>query len=84
MTCFLTADDRDEDCPSRLCHLMKRCLREDGDEPIQTSHIYPPIPLRQFDWCAYRDPERGPVGYGCTEEEAVRDLLLEEGAEDAP
>lgn len=48
-------------------------------EPIQTHHIYPPIPIRIYDWCAYRDPERTPYGYGSTEAEAIADLLsLEE------
>lgn len=45
--------------------------------PIVTSHIYPPIPLRQFDWCAYRDgtAEDGNYGYGATEAEAIAALL---------
>jgi hypothetical protein len=47
-------------------------------EPIQTHCIHPPIPLRQFDWCAYRDPERKPYGYGATEAEAIADLLAQE------
>ena len=47
-------------------------------EPIQTHCIYPPIPIRQFDWCAYRDPERRPYGYGATEAEAIADLLQQE------
>ena len=48
---------------------------------IKTRNIYPPIPLRNFDWCAYDDetyccPEcRSPVGYGRTEQEAIDDLL---------
>lgn len=44
-------------------------------EPIETSYIFPPIPMREFDWCAYRDPERVPYGYGRTEAEAIADLL---------
>jgi len=47
----------------------------DNNEPIITSHIYPPIPIRIFDWCAYRDPEVQPYGYGRTKEEAIADLL---------
>ena len=43
-------------------------------DPIQTENIYPPIPDRRFDWCAYRDPE-GRQGYGRTEAEAIADLL---------
>jgi hypothetical protein len=49
---------------------------------ITTSFVYPPIPLRQFDWCAYDDDsydgalDAGPqcVGYGRTEEEAIADF----------
>jgi hypothetical protein len=44
---------------------------------IVTRNIYPPIPLRQFDWCAYVDgeEERGEYGYGRTRAEAVADLI---------
>ena len=44
---------------------------------IVTVNIYPPIPVRTFDWTAYYDgdEEAGPAGYGATEEAAVRDLL---------
>jgi len=47
---------------------------------IITRHVYPPIPLRSFDWCAYRDgqEELGGYGYGRTEQEAVADLLFQE------
>jgi hypothetical protein len=43
---------------------------------IVTSHVYPPIPLRQFDWDAVYDGyEPGdPIGHGATEEEAIADL----------
>ena len=36
----------------------------------------PPIPLRQFDWSAWREgmEEEGPYGYGASEEEARADL----------
>jgi len=41
-----------------------------------TSFVYPPIPIRQFDWCAYLDDdvESGPYGWGATEAEAILDL----------
>lgn len=40
-----------------------------------TTHLeYPPIPIRDFDWCAYYDPE-GDHGWGRTELEAIQDLL---------
>jgi len=49
---------------------------------IHTEHVYPPIPIRSFDWCAYDDdtydgaPDAGPqcVGYGATEAEAIADF----------
>ena len=44
---------------------------------ITTTFIYPPIPVRHFDWSAIDDNyEPGqPIGYGSTEEEAISDLL---------
>jgi hypothetical protein len=42
---------------------------------IVTTYVYPPIPLRQFDWIAHYDsPEDGPFGHGATEAEAIADL----------
>lgn len=44
---------------------------------IITSHVYPPIPMRNFDWCAYDDdlhPD-GPQGWGSSERAAVDDLM---------
>jgi hypothetical protein len=40
------------------------------------TQILPPIPIRDFDWCAYWDGEEegGHYGYGKTKEEAVEDL----------
>jgi len=55
---------------------------------IRTVHICPPIPIRDFDWCAYDedtfDGEGRPVGYGSTEEEAIADLRqkIEEANDD--
>lgn len=51
-------------------------------EKIITSHVYPPIPIRSFDWSAVRDGyEPGcRIGTGATEQEAIDDLLmLEDG-----
>lgn len=50
---------------------------------IVTSHEYPPIPVRSFDWVAYfeGDEEGGPRGYGATEEEAIADLRAENPAD---
>lgn len=44
---------------------------------IRTRNICPPIPLRQFDWCAWIDgeEERQEYGYGRTEAEAISDLV---------
>jgi len=45
---------------------------------IITTHVYPPIPLRQFDWQAHyagEEDERYDAGHGRTEAEAVVDLL---------
>lgn len=46
-------------------------------ENIVVVHVYPPIPLRSFDWCAYYegDEENGDRGWGTTKEEAVKSLL---------
>jgi len=42
---------------------------------IITSHVFPPIPTRCFDWSAhFENFEEGPYGFGRTETEAIRDL----------
>ena len=48
---------------------------------IRTEYVYPPIPLRQFDWAAYDDDTycgcgecHSLVGYGPTEQAAIDDL----------
>lgn len=50
---------------------------------IKTSFIYPPIPIRSFDWCAVDDSTYdGPgckIGYGETEQKAIDDLLEQMG-----
>lgn len=47
------------------------------DKKIITDCIYPPIPIRTMDWCAYYDgqEELGHYGYGRTEAEAIADLV---------
>lgn len=42
---------------------------------VTVDYIYPPIPLRNFDWCAYDENyEPGcPIGYGRTLREALED-----------
>ena len=46
---------------------------------IVTTLIYPPIPIRDFDYCAVDDDtydgEGCPIGYGRTKEAAVADLM---------
>jgi hypothetical protein len=48
---------------------------------IITMHVYPPIPVRTFDWEAHFDGDEPndngqmEVGYGRTEREAIADLL---------
>ena len=43
---------------------------------IVTTFVYPPIPIRDFDWCAHDDNyEPGClIGWGKTEEEAIADF----------
>jgi hypothetical protein len=45
---------------------------------IITTHICPPIPYRDHDWCAYYDgqEETGDYGYGATEQAAIADLKV--------
>lgn len=48
-----------------------------SDGLIKTSFIYPPISVREFDWCAWYDcdgEEAGRYGWGKTEAEAIIDL----------
>lgn len=47
---------------------------------IKVELIAPPIPVRQWDWCAWRDGslEDGPRGWGASSAEAVADLLEQE------
>ena len=49
-------------------------------EKIITTHIYPPIPIRQYDWEAFRCSydEGDAIGYGRTEQEAINDLINQE------
>ena len=44
---------------------------------IHTDHIFPPIPIRDRDWCATVDGyEPGdPIGWGATEQDAIDDLM---------
>lgn len=46
---------------------------------IRTTLVYPPIPIRDFDWCAVDDDTYDgpgcPIGYGVTKKAAVADLM---------
>lgn len=46
-------------------------------DKIITHFEFPPIPIRNFDWCAFRDSyEPGdPIGWGRTTQDAIQDLL---------
>ena len=53
---------------------------------IVTWFEYPPIPVRNFDWCACYDgeEENGGYGYGRTEQEAIADLIENDPREPWP
>ena len=45
-------------------------------DEVTTYHVNPPIPIRNWDWCAYfNEQEEGLVGWGKTEYDAIYDLL---------
>ena len=59
---------------------------------IQTEHIRPPVPSRNFDWSAIDadsydgapdSPTRNQIGYGATETEATEDLKAQLGQANA-
>lgn len=55
-------------------------IREIEGRRIRTTHEFPPIPIRLFDWIAtddstYDGDGHHPMGYGATEQEAISDLL---------
>lgn len=47
---------------------------------IVTEHVYPPIPLRNYDWRAtFTGYDEGdPMGTGPTEAAAIADLILQD------
>ncbi len=64
-----------------------------ADPRIITEYVYPPIPMRNFDWAAYREGydcdcdgdgyfSKDPVGHGPTEQAAIADLLTIEDERD--
>jgi hypothetical protein len=48
-----------------------------SEDKIITLRVEPPIPIREFDWCAFMDgvEEDGVCGWGENEEEAIADLM---------
>lgn len=48
-----------------------------ANRTIVTSYVNPPIPVRQYDWCAHYEGEEeaGNYGYGATEAEAIQDFI---------
>jgi hypothetical protein len=47
---------------------------------VKTANVFPPIPIRQFDWVAWFDGmEEGPQEHGTTEAEAVSRLWAGQG-----
>ena len=55
-------------------------LREKERGAIRISEVFPPVPSRKFDYCAYRwgSDEHSPQGWGSTEADAIADLLAME------
>jgi len=53
-----------------------------SERKIITEYVHPPIPMRNNDWRATRegDDEDYIVGWGSTEQDAIDDLIAEEGA----
>lgn len=61
---------------------LERIAREFAPEKkIVTVLVFPPIPVRKFDWCSYYDGEEedGNYGWGPTRQEAIRELLKAKG-----
>lgn len=47
---------------------------------ITVNFVHPPIPLRNFDWCASYDgeDEEGNCGWGATDQEAILNLIKQD------
>ena len=54
-------------------------IHEINGRRIRTDHIFPPIPIRSFDFCAVDDNtydgEGCQIGYGYDEQGAIADLI---------
>ena len=47
---------------------------------VKTFCVYPPIPIRDYDWVAWDDDkgeDSSPVGRGATEQEALNDFYAQ-------
>jgi hypothetical protein len=62
----------------------RSCAERRIGRQIVTQHVYPPIPLRGWDWSAVTvDYEPGqPEGWGPTEEAAIADLVEQQEERD--
>jgi hypothetical protein len=51
-----------------------------SEKKIITTHDWPPIPIRNYDWSAVREDYNAGdlIGYGSTEQEAIDDLKIQE------
>lgn len=49
-------------------------------DKIITNYNYPPIPIRDYDWSAFREhyDEGDLIGIGKTEQDAIDDLVCQE------
>lgn len=62
---------------NRPCRSLAEAMAERKPRII-TSHVYPPIPIRSFDWSAHYEGEEDigmKIGWGTTEAEAIEDLV---------
>jgi hypothetical protein len=58
---------------------------ERGKPPIITSYVFPPIPVRHYDYCAFRQGTEvsGNYGWGASKEDAIADLITIEADAEA-
>ncbi len=77
-------------CPGKWKHPHKPCVDHRAVKAaeraavlakikIRTENVYPPIPIRDYDWSAVDDNtydgEGCPIGWGRTEQAAIDDLI---------
>ncbi|NDC23218.1 MAG: hypothetical protein EBZ49_03680 [Proteobacteria bacterium] len=55
--------------------MLKPRIHKWGVVKIRTDFLFPPSPIRKYDWIAWEDgQEEGIVGEGATEEAAIADF----------